>query len=641
MGKAIDRHRTDIKLTVLMIVIALILSMFSSVRVRAAEYDTITFSDSGITEGESGEGYKISGTTLTIKESGTYKITGSCSEGNIEVAKELTGVTLIFDGLSLSSSTTAPVVIKKSSSAVIQLNGTNSLYSKEDPTTEDTNEDFEGAAIKVKSGSTLTITGSGSLNVDASTCKNGIKGGSLATINMDGGTINVNASNTGIASDGILIFNGGTYNVTAGNEGLKSEPDEDDTESQGILEIKGGTFVINATDDAINAVNGLTITGGNFTINAGDDAVHSDYVTTIGTNGSTSGPTFDIQSCEEGIEGATVNLYSGSASVKSNDDGVNAANSDLTDYSYCINITGGDWYINAGGDAIDSNKDITISGGKTEAFGSENAGDSALDYDGSCTLTGGSLLVVGNSGMGQTISSGKSIVFNNVAVSNGTELHIWDGAGTEVYTSSGVKSANQVIFASADLSDDKTYSLYFSNSDENPAATATTGQASQSASTGGMGGGTPSDMNGGNMDGGTPPDMNGGGWNGNNQNATGTWKQDTTGWWYKYNDSSYAKSTWLMVNGSWYYFDSEGYMEYDCYRDGYWLNSSGSIDAQYMGSWKSNNTGWWYEDTTGWYPTQCWLYIDGYWYYFDASGYLATNTTIDGYTVDSSGKWIK
>ena len=78
-----------------------------------------------------------------------------------------------------------------------------------------------------------------------------------------------------------------------------------------------------------------------------------------------------------------------------------------------INITGGTWYINSDGDGIDSNNNINISGGQTEVFGSTNGGNAALDYDNKAYLTGGTLLAVGNVGMGQTVSSGLSIVFNN------------------------------------------------------------------------------------------------------------------------------------------------------------------------------------------------------------------------------------
>lgn len=52
------------------------------------------------------------------------------------------------------------------------------------------------------------------------------------------------------------------------------------------------------------------------------------------------------------------------------------------------------------------------------------------------------------------------------------------------------------------------------------------------------------------------------------------WKQDSTGWWYT-EGSSYAKG-WKLIDKNWYYFYSNGYMAQDTVIDGYYLNSSGA-----------------------------------------------------------------
>ena len=102
---------------------------------------------------------------------------------------------------------------------------------------------------------------------------------------------------------------------------------------------------------------------GNITVS--DDAIHADRILTIGSSGGT-GPSITINTCEEGIEGTVVNLFGGNGTVNSNDDGINAANSDGTysdELEFSVNITGGSWRINAGGDGIDSNGNINITGG--------------------------------------------------------------------------------------------------------------------------------------------------------------------------------------------------------------------------------------------------------------------------------------
>lgn len=175
---------------------------------------TLTFSNTAITETVSGVGYAIDGTTLTISSAGVYKIKGKCSEGSIVVSKGLNDVTLVLDSLSLTSAQTAPVVVKKGSNVTIHLDGTSTLTDNEDASTEDTNEDFEGAAIKVKSGSNVTFCGEGTLNVYGN-AKNGIKGAAESSQTFNGGSYNVTAVNNGIAADESITINGGTFNIDA------------------------------------------------------------------------------------------------------------------------------------------------------------------------------------------------------------------------------------------------------------------------------------------------------------------------------------------------------------------------------------------------------------------------------------------
>ena len=141
---------------------------------------TFTFADSGVTASdESAGGYEIDGTFLTVTAAGTYAVTGSCSEGNVIVKKGVTGVVLVLDDLTLACSTTAPLLCKKSTGVTLWLDGDSTLTENEDVSTEETNSDFEGAAVKVNSESaSLLIKGTGSLTADGSACKNAIKAGS-------------------------------------------------------------------------------------------------------------------------------------------------------------------------------------------------------------------------------------------------------------------------------------------------------------------------------------------------------------------------------------------------------------------------------------------------------------------------------
>lgn len=67
--------------------------------------------------------------------------------------------------------------------------------------------------------------------------------------------------------------------------------------------------------------------------------------------------------------------------------------------------------------------------------------------------------------------------------------------------------------------------------------------------------------------------------------------------------------------------------------------------TSFAGEWKSDNNGWWYQSDDGSYPKNTWQWIDGNKdgvsesYYFNENGYLLTNTTKDGCTVNGDGAW--
>ena len=377
--------------------LALVLGMFPAglISVSAAVTDSITctaeltFSDSGITETKAGNGYKIKETALTIKAAGVYRITGSCSEGSIEVAKDLSDVVLVLDNLTLACSTAAPVVVKKSSAVAIHLEGTSSLTDNEDPANETSTDTaiadaFEGACIKVKSGSTVTFCGTGNLNVVAN-AKNGIKGGSTAALVFNqagtvtvsgsgkykGGTTSGAAVNNGIACDGSIVINQGTFVIKAANDGIKSAPDATDeaegttidNASLGTITINGGAFDIDVDGDGIQADTNLSIHNGIFAIKTLNG--YNTKGTKYNTNNKTSSSyTFDpdTMSCK---------------GLKASGDRAEEAGTEPVLY-----ITGGTFTLDTADDAVHSDGYVTVTGGVFTI----RTGDDGMHADTSLTL---------------------------------------------------------------------------------------------------------------------------------------------------------------------------------------------------------------------------------------------------------------
>lgn len=101
--------------------------------------------------------------------------------------------------------------------------------------------------------------------------------------------------------------------------------------------------------------------------------------------------------------------------------------------------------------------------------------------------------------------------------------------------------------------------------------------------------------------------------------ASTGWNVNSTGWWWEESDGSYPAGEWKQINGTWYYFDGDGYMATG------WRNLGGT---------------WYYMDGSGAMATG-WRNIGGTWYYFYGSGAMASDTTIDGYYLNSSGAWVE
>lgn len=55
--------------------------------------------------------------------------------------------------------------------------------------------------------------------------------------------------------------------------------------------------------------------------------------------------------------------------------------------------------------------------------------------------------------------------------------------------------------------------------------------------------------------------------------------------------------------------------------------------------WRQDSNGWWNSEGNSW--SIGWRYIKGKWYYFEQNGYMAHDTIIDGYKLDSAGAWIE
>ena len=233
---------------------------------------------------------------------------------------------------------------------------------------------------------------------------------------MSNSTLTLTAGEDGIQAETSAVVSAGTYAITSG--GGSTVTPGDDVSAKGIktgtdLTLSSGIYTLDCSDDAIHANGNVTITGGSYTISTGDDAAHADGDLTV------SGGTLDIQASYEGLEGGTVTVSGGDITAVSSDDALNAAGgNDGSGFgghgmgntftpggnSSAITITDGTIQMLAGGDGLDSNGSIEMTGG-TVVVCSTGGGDGALDYESSFTLDGGILFAASAGNMAANPSS--------------------------------------------------------------------------------------------------------------------------------------------------------------------------------------------------------------------------------------------
>lgn len=395
-----------------------------------------------------GSNVSVDGNKVTIANAGTYNISGTLSDGQIIVdSASEENVYLVFNGVNLTCSNSAPIYVKNAKNTIIVLedNTDNFITDGETYIFEDATTDEPNAAIFSKDD--LTIKGNGSLTVTANynngiTSKDDLKitGGTISiaskddglmgkdSITIKGGDITINSEGDGLKSTnaedtekGNIIIESGNLNITAGTDGIQAENIVNIID--GTINIVTGGGSVNSSSKsnndtpwgswggssssteetssakAIKAVNDIVIDGGLINIDSSDDSIHSNNSLTInggtleiasGDDGIHSDTTLEINGGDinitksyEGIESQTITINNGTIYLVASDDGLNAAGGN--DGS-STNGRPGENQFNSS-----SNGSITINGGYLYV---DAAGD-GVDSNGSIVMNDGTVIVNG------------------------------------------------------------------------------------------------------------------------------------------------------------------------------------------------------------------------------------------------------
>ena len=195
---------------------------------------------------------------------------------------------------------------------------------KKEENTETTSEEESVSTKGLKAGGNLTIT-SGTFNLDCA--DDTLHAGGV--IKISDGKITALSGDYGIHSDTELTITGGTIDIQKSYEGLEgvninieggdisivaSDDGINVNDSNGLLNITGGTTYVNARGDGLDSNGSINITGGTVLVDGptsnGDGALDYDHTATI-TGGTlvAAGSSGMVQAITANDNKSTLNLY--------------------------------------------------------------------------------------------------------------------------------------------------------------------------------------------------------------------------------------------------------------------------------------------------------------------------------------------
>ena len=365
--------------------------MFSN-RDKDASYDESTSKKielSGSSAKCDADQVEIDENTITIKDEGTYILSGELNNGSVIVdAEKSDKIQLVFNQVEMVNEDSAPVYVKQADKVFITLapDTTNSLS-----TTKEFAESEENIDAVIFSKDDLTINGSGTLEVKS------VYGHAIVAkddLVITGGTYQIDAASRGLSGNDSVRIADGEFTITSGKDSIHAENTKDT--SLGFVYVAGGSFSITSEADAISASSIAQLDYGTFDLNAGggsQNAVNkqkdefggqwgkggmkgreftsetttenttasSDTAATEDTNASSDTEQTESTTSTKGIKAGTdLIINAGTLTIDSADDAIHANNNAYVNGG-TFTISTGDDGIHAGNQTVINNGEITIS----------------------------------------------------------------------------------------------------------------------------------------------------------------------------------------------------------------------------------------------------------------------------------------
>ena len=483
-----------------------------------AETD-IRLADAGV---EAGAGVEVDGSSISIVKGGSYRLTGTMTEGHIAV--EADGVELIWDGAQIACSTAAPLSAHGDLALTLTENG---------GTLSDARPDWylDGGGAAIAAGGIVRVSGAGALNVTAQ-AGDGLRaaglrleGGALnvaaggngvhleaeageTAFELSGGQLAVEANGIGVYAGGDAALRGGDLRLTSGADGLYVE---------GALTVSGGAAQVSAGGgagaasptaayydsffgydpfdlffgspyyggydnggyearvyDAVSAAE-IVMEDGSLVLDASGDALRADGALTMtggalsitcggdglraGGDVAVSGGVIWVDECETGLSGANVSVGNAEVSIVSAGAGLYALSERGGDASV---LDGAKLTIAAGGDGIVAGADVYLAGGETSICCSGRSG-APLNAAGEVFADGGTLIAAGGSDESAIAEDSAQAVLRarfNGTLREGVRVVVENEDGQAAFSFEPEVDFSRLTLTSPALQQGGTYTLY-------------------------------------------------------------------------------------------------------------------------------------------------------------------------------------
>lgn len=401
-----------------------------------------------------GAGCAWSENVLYITAGGDFTVSGTLTEGLVCVETN-DKVKLRLNGASITNPNGPAIYFKKTEKSFITImEGTENYLADGVDYVEDTADAplFSADDLEIKGSGTLTICGN---------FRHGIAGSDDITI--ENGNLVISAYEHGIKAGGTITIGGGNLAVTAKTgKGMKAEQ---------AFVIEGGTAqVLSEQSEGIESKGPLTIRGGDIFVTAKDDGLNTGAENNMDREFGGHMPM--MQDGEKGAFGFGDNMpESGIPPMPTRGEMPHGRwtegemppmppmeTQDGSDHT--ITIAGGNIYINAEGDGIDSNGALVISGGNIVIDGPQNNGNGALDAQTGITVQGGIISILSSGGMMQ-LPNEKPVIYAEISKGEaGDAIVLKNSRGETIVSHTAVKSYQAFVYTDDALDMSSSYTVF-------------------------------------------------------------------------------------------------------------------------------------------------------------------------------------